>query len=52
MTSPINLRDFLHDLFSNKAKTKLTIEEFDQLMKTAHKISNLSEKGLFIVAMS
>jgi hypothetical protein len=38
MASSINLRDFLHDLFSNKAKTKLTIDEFDQLMKTANKI--------------
>ena len=38
MDSSINLRDFLHDLFSNKAKTKLNIGEFDQLMKTANKI--------------
>jgi hypothetical protein len=38
MASSPNVRDFLHDILSNKAKAKLTTDEFNQLINTADQI--------------
>ncbi len=38
MSSVVNIRDFLHDVLANKARARLTIEEFDSLLNTADQI--------------
>jgi len=38
MASTITIRDFLHDVLSNRARARLTIEEFDSLLSMADQI--------------
>lgn len=42
MAANLSIRDFLHDILANKARAKLTIEEFDSLLKMADEMEKFS----------
>ncbi len=52
MSENLSIRDFLHDVLANKARAKLTIEQFDSLLEIADQIKKFSEKGLFILTLT